>query len=286
MLDKKNVLNDFGRYNDYLFRSLEYDHFNLTLIYDKNLFINNSIINTIKIKHKTNSLSNLKETCVLGVLCNEKGLEIEKKMLSWLLPEYDVYCVYQKHPGLLYEYPALRFAQWISQTYNKALILYVHTKGAFHQSQIQTQIRELWKHEFTNPRKKIYIQLLKDNLTDISLPFTNGNETWFNGMLIANKAFNLIDEIKYNSKNRWFYESLFINKNNSFNKIRIKGVLNNFASGNIAVSETFYYSKYFKMAGKYKKQKNISIFFIILSFFIFIISLKIIFNFLKESLFK
>jgi hypothetical protein len=34
-------------------------------------------------------------------------------MLEWLLPEYDVYCVYQKYPGILYEYPAIRFAKYI-----------------------------------------------------------------------------------------------------------------------------------------------------------------------------
>ncbi len=43
-------------------------------------------------------------------------------MIDWLLPEYDIYCVYQKYPGDLYEYPYLRFAQWISQTFNKTIL--------------------------------------------------------------------------------------------------------------------------------------------------------------------
>ena len=34
-------------------------------------------------------------------------------MNEWLLPEYNVYTVYQKYPGKLFEYPALRFAQWL-----------------------------------------------------------------------------------------------------------------------------------------------------------------------------
>ena len=72
-------------------------------------------------------------------------------MLNWLLPEYDVYCVYQKYPGIMYEYPALRFAQWLSLNYNKKIILYVHTKGSFNYNDFQDKVRFVWKHEFTKP---------------------------------------------------------------------------------------------------------------------------------------
>ena len=81
-------------------------------------------------------------------------------MLDWLLPEYDVYCVYQKYPGILFEYPALRFAQWLSLNYNKAIILYVHTKGAFNYNNFQNKEKYVWKHEFTKPHSFIYTSFL------------------------------------------------------------------------------------------------------------------------------
>ena len=116
--------------------------------------IYNKSYNSIKIKHKSHT-KNSKDSiiCILGVLANENGLKIADSMLQWLLPEYDVYCVYQKYPGLLYEYPALRFAQWFSLLFNISVVLYVHTKGAFNQNSGQAKIRTVWRHEFTNPRK-------------------------------------------------------------------------------------------------------------------------------------
>ena len=135
-------------YYENLFNSIEYDFYNLSLIY-------NNSYNSIKIKHKSKVNLLRKEVCILGVLCNDKGLEIHNSMLLWLLPEYDVYCVYQKYPGILFEYPALRFAQWLSLNYDKSIILYVHTKGAFYQRKEQDLVIELWKHEFTKERKNV-----------------------------------------------------------------------------------------------------------------------------------
>ena len=150
------------------------------------------------------------------MLVNDKGLQIENLMLEWLLPEYDVYCVYQKYPGILYEYPALRFAQWFSITYDKEIVLYVHTKGAFSPFQSQEEVIELWKNEFTSPRKYIYTNFIKNNFTEICLPFRKTTVTFFNGMFISIRAFKLIDDIKFNS-NRFYYEEiLFKDKNNTF----------------------------------------------------------------------
>ena len=182
-------------YYENLFNSIQYDFYNLSLIY-------NNSFNSIKIKHKSNKNSFKKEVCILGVLCNDKGLEIHNSMLLWLLPEYDVYCVYQKYPGILFEYPALRFAQWFSLEYNKPIILYVHTKGAFYPRKEQELVIDLWKHEFTNNRKNIYINYIKNNSVDISLPFRKGTCTWLNGMFISNRAFKLINEIEYYPNNR------------------------------------------------------------------------------------
>ena len=189
----------------------------MTLIYDKPY-------DTIKIKYKNDKKRLNQIVCIFGVLVNDEGLEIEKSMLDWLLPEYNVYAIYQKYPGNLYEYPALRFAQWFSLLYNQSIILYVHTKGAFNKREFQKEIRLLWKNEFTNPRNKLYIQPLKNNITDISLPFRNGACTWFNGMFISNRAFNKIDKINH-VELRHYYERLFVGKNKE-NILRFKGILN------------------------------------------------------------
>ena len=92
--DNKFLLNKTEVYYENLFNSIDSDFYNLSLIYKKSY-------NSIKIKHKTNKNKSNKEICVFGVLVNDKGLQIEKSLLNWLLPEYDVYCVYQKFPGIL-----------------------------------------------------------------------------------------------------------------------------------------------------------------------------------------
>ena len=56
-----------------------------------------------------------RQTCIFGILESKKGLAIRDEMLAWLKPEYNVWCVYQRLPGRLFEYPALRFAQWLSE---------------------------------------------------------------------------------------------------------------------------------------------------------------------------
>ena len=72
----------------------------------------------------------LKPMCIFGVLDNEMGMNIRKEMLAWLLPAYNVIEVRQKPPGILYEYPALRFAQWFPMNTEVNFCLYVHTKDA------------------------------------------------------------------------------------------------------------------------------------------------------------
>lgn len=82
--------------------------------------------------------------CVLGVLKSSRGLQIRDEMLSWLLKEYNVYCVEQEMPGKLFEYPALRFAQWLCIEKGYEDVLYVHTKGAGRPSDVQKKIRKMW----------------------------------------------------------------------------------------------------------------------------------------------
>ena len=134
-------------YYNYLFDSMDYDFYNLSLIY-------NESYNSIKIKHISNPKNN-SIVCIFGVLVNERGIDIATSMLKWLILEYNVYCIYQKYPGTLYEYPALRFAQWFSLMFNVSLVLYIHTKGAFNDNKGKAKVRALWRHEFTSPRKEM-----------------------------------------------------------------------------------------------------------------------------------
>ena len=82
--------------------------------------------------------------CILGVLKSLRGVQIKDEMLSWLLNEYNVYCVEQEMPGKLFEYPALRFAQWLCTEKGCDDVLYVHTKGAGRPSDVQKKIRKMW----------------------------------------------------------------------------------------------------------------------------------------------
>ena len=278
MIKNITTLLNIGNYNnniyyENLFDNIDCDDYNLSLIYNK-------YYNSIKIKHKSKIISSRKESkfilskkeiCILGVLCNDEGLKIEKSMLNWLIPEYDVYCVYQKYPGILYEYPGLRFAQWFSQFYNISIILYVHTKGAYNKGKHQEITRELWKREFTKYKKKKYIQLLKNNFCDVALPFRIGYSTWYNGMFISKRAFNLINQIEYYPKNRWHYESLFRKSNKMNYSIRLKGVI----SDNILPNQL--YPEIKKILNR-SERKTIILgkFGIILTFELFFIYLKAI----------
>lgn len=198
--------------NNILFDSIKGDFYNLTTIFLYNY-------TNIKIKrqalNKNNSL-----VCVFGILVNYNGLKIEKEMTDWLLPEYEVYKIYQKYPGRLYEYPALRFAQWLTEKKNISFILYLHTKGATHKEMMGglAILRKFWKNEFTKPRNKIYISNIVNNVADITTPLSNKAITWYNGMYISRRAFQL--RFIQPSKNRFIYEFYFSNPS-----IRIKGIV-------------------------------------------------------------
>ena len=207
----KGKTNTNSSLNSILFDSIIEDHYNIASIYDYNY-------TNIKIKkHISNKNNSL--VAVFGILVNDFGLKIEKEMLNWLTPEYQVYKIYQKYPGTLYEYPALKFAKWLTEKKNISFLLYLHTKGATHQTITSDKIiRKFWKNEFTKPRNKLYINQIINNKTDIATPLSNGIYTWYNGMYISKRAFQL-NKI-YPSKNRYLYEYLFENE-----KTRIKGII-------------------------------------------------------------
>ena len=254
----KRIINN--NIEDVLFDSIIGDDYNLTSIYhynDKN----------IKIKHLTKNAKN-QIICIFGVLVNLQGIMIENEMIDWLSPEYDIYCVYQKYPGKLYEYPYFRFAQWIMQKLNKNILLYLHTKGAFNKSPNQIHVRKIWMNEFTNPRNKNYIQPILKNITDISAPFRIGFCTWYNGMFISKRAFDLIHEVPI-KKTRGFYEGGIF----SLKSIRIKGILKDSIKASRVGKAVMYHLEFLK-----KKKKEIDIFIqdSLLFVFIFIIKLYII----------
>ena len=140
-------------------------------------------------------------------------------MLSWLKLEYDVWCVYQKLPGRLFEYPALRFAQYMSIQDNIDRLLYVHTKGAANNSEIQKRIRILWRHEFTGSRAKLYM----NDDADVMCPFCGtSKETWYNGMFISKHAFESIGRL-VSSYDRYDYQRLFRNCLD----VTVKGLIKN-----------------------------------------------------------
>lgn len=276
-LNDSNFKESSNEYYEYLFNSIEYDYYNLSMIY-------NESYNSIKIKHKSNKRNSLNRiVCVFGILVNERGIKISNSMLEWLLPEYDVYCIYQKYPGILYEYPALRFAQWISLNLNISILLYIHTKGASHPIDNQKNVRSIWKHEFTKPRNNIYIKIIEKNIVDISLPFRSGACTWFNGMFISNRAFKLINTIEYNKDDRWFYERLFAYTNNPSVNIRFKGILNDtIFFSNDAWIENNRFLRIFKKEERNRKEKNTKVLFIYFCILLLIVIFKF-YNNLKNK---
>jgi len=195
------------------------NEFDLSKIYPPEIIKNNNI----RIVHKSKYNNNNKIICIFGVLESDLGLKIESEMLEWLLIEYDVYCIYQDYPGIYYEYPAIRFAQWFLKTKEIDLCLYIHTKGAFFHHNFQKYVRNCWKSEYSGKRKFKYINPLKKGIADITSILTNKNRImWFNSYFITIQAFNIINEIKFKD-NRYNYEGMFMN----YTTIKVLGILKN-----------------------------------------------------------
>ena len=76
----------------------------------------------------------------------------------------------------------------MSQTLNKVILLYAHTKGAFHFSSGHLRVRNFSMNKFIKPRNKKYIQPISNNKTHVSSPFSTGVCAWLNDMLISRRA--------------------------------------------------------------------------------------------------
>jgi len=176
------------------------------------IFPNIDVKGKVVIAKLTDNKEN-KPTCVLGILSNDIGLKISKEMLSWLIHNYNVYVVIQQFPGLLYEYPALRFAQWLLETEQIKYLLYCHTKGAARPFVQQTWVRNMWKNEFVD-NKDNYIKIVDVDTPSIACPFSsNEKHTWFNGFFVNKAAMNEHGLITTN-KDRYVYEKLFSDDKN------------------------------------------------------------------------
>lgn len=150
-----------------------------------------------------------KRKCVLGVLTTEAGIKIKEEMLSWLKPIYDVFCVEQEAPGVLYEYPAIKMAADLAVDLNEP-VLYIHTKGAAMPNQAQPMVRAFWQHEFTINSEK-YFEMVNDCKPLVSAPYTmHKNTAWFNAFVMNPMAASkLLVYLKPQEDRYWFEQKIW-----------------------------------------------------------------------------
>ena len=155
---------------------------------------------------------------VMGVLKTEKGLLIKERISRYLRPRFDILYIEQDPPGVLFEYPAIKYALKLAIDMNEP-VLYIHTKGAAdpHHMWYQTPVKKLWEQEFgTEKVKTSYDKVRCDEPTIICPIAGSENQTWWNGMIINPAAARMIiptlktpDVLtnKYVSPaSRWYYE--------------------------------------------------------------------------------
>jgi hypothetical protein len=164
---------------------------------------------------ETLSYDSKKPVCIFGCLLTERGKEIKHEMLSWLQTKYSVICINQEAPGDLFEFPALLCAREHSIRYNIP-ILYLHTKGAAHQTNVyeQSKVRNLWKHEFIDNYDYYQAKVLSDPYA-VAAPFVSDAPlgiTWLNGFIAGTSAWkNALVNPPTQPLGRLVYEFIFRN---------------------------------------------------------------------------
>ena len=130
-------------------------------------------------------------------------------MLSWLKPIYEVFCVEQEAPGILYEYPAIKMAADLAVDLNEP-VLYLHTKGAAMPNQAQPMVRAFWQHEFTVNSEK-YFEMVDDYKPLVSAPYTmHKNIAWFNAFVMNPMAASkLLVYLKPQEDRYWFEQKIW-----------------------------------------------------------------------------
>lgn len=170
------------------------------------------INNTLDLTHKY--------LCVFGCLLTQDGIAIKEEMLAWLERYYHVFCVDQRPPGALFEYPAIFYAAQLSiDTQNP--VLYIHTKGAANRNHLQSKVRNMWKREFSPPQLYKYLDAVNSKRPTVATPFASPEgSTWFNGYILnpsaADIVMHVIDDMTHPiqmhlkpDKIRYRYEHLF-----------------------------------------------------------------------------
>lgn len=155
-----------------------------------------------------------------GCLLTQDGIAIKEEMLAWLERYYHVFCVDQRPPGALFEYPAIFYAAQLSiDTQNP--VLYIHTKGAANRNHLQSKVRNMWKREFSPPQLYKYLDAVNSKRPTVATPFASPEgSTWFNGYILnpsaADIVMHVIDDMTHPiqmhlkpDKIRYRYEHLF-----------------------------------------------------------------------------
>ena len=145
---------------------------------------------------------------VMGVLKTEKGLIIKEKISNYLKPRFDILYIEQEPPGVLFEYPAIKYALKLAIEMNEP-VLYIHTKGAADplHTWYQIPVKKLWEQEFGTAKVEESYKKVCVNEPTIICPIAGSdNQTWWNGMIINPAAAKLIMKTFHFDKDRYYYE--------------------------------------------------------------------------------
>lgn len=163
------------------------------------------IIPTIKYENITYKHTPI--ACVIGCLDNQLGKTICSELLQWVAPMFDTFVIHQDYPGILYEYPALQFAQVLSRTH-KIPVMYIHTKGAFNENSLQWRVRQCWHDEFIG-KYDLYHNFMQKQEPFVIAPFIGKPKIpWFNGYMANFSAWDGLGEI-HSSTHRYAFEQLW-----------------------------------------------------------------------------
>lgn len=159
----------------------------------------------------------------MGVLKTEKGLIIKERITNYLKPRFNILYIEQEPPGVLFEYPAIKYALKLSIEMNEP-VLYIHTKGAANpfNSWYQTPVKKLWEQEFGTDKVNTTYKKVCCNEPKIICPIAgSAKQTWWNGMIINPAAAKIIlptlktpDMCRsrgVNPNSRYYYEEFMCN---------------------------------------------------------------------------
>ena len=153
-----------------------------------------------------------KHLCVFGVLKTLEGIQIKNEMLKWLNDKYEVLCIEQEPPGVLFEYPGIKYAAKLSIELNEP-VLYIHTKGAANPNKewFQPLVRTIWQQFYSAYTDKIFdiANNTKEPLVQTLFTGDKRRICWFNTFVMNQSASKIILEKLRISRDRYYYENMF-----------------------------------------------------------------------------